>query len=829
MNRSLRPSLRLLCALSLLAMALCSSCGESGQLEDASRQLRFGNLDQADSLLEGTSSDAALKLREQIAEVRRARVELGGRLDELRAGEPDVEQLELERLLEKTEDPVAIDRIERAISRSVDRLAELRSESGRKARSAGSSLAKAAPPKPEPPRKRAPEPHEAAVDANGLDAARDAVGARMADQHWAHALAELEMVLPVAGDRVEEFRALRRQVQERAEAEVVVLLAAAEQDDQAGKPGRARDLLREAAPRFRASGSGAPLHEALRDLEGRLEIIALSDEVEVAEGRAATPARSSADPAQRAAALERGGDLAGALDAYLEASLHALLGVERSGLHRRCLAIERRLLMRAEILAARAIAPEDWSAEFGLVGGDSTHLQLSHGLVSWGDWGLAKLKRAASKAKLSQEAQLGLLAERFERGDTAGQRGALAKLARFMEDGVVSQADAWALVAEQRGEAVPEGGYVWVRGAWIGKRARLDTQRAEVLTALEGQFNKARSLDDCDTAWAALIELGADAKPRLVPLLEARWEEALDAVRKGGTLRTLERVAQDREELDRRRSEALALIFDEEQYFYPYQPPECPPEQARLYGPVQRRVDELVEALQAVWGSGKPAKLGAGFRESLAELGWLRAHAKQQGLQLELTEDLPAWLLFIPAELDAVGLREFAWDHAESLDLAYNRTVLAFNERRWAKSKSFTDEETASRSEQRQVTITNEYRMMFGRRVVAWNPDLQIASSMHSEYMARTGDFGHFEKGDPERRSPFDRMRLAGYNMGASENCHMGSGSPEGAHGGWIRSSGHHRNLLMSGHREMASAQVSSYWTQNFGTGTAFLAELDSW
>ena len=81
-----------------------------------------------------------------------------------------------------------------------------------------------------------------------------------------------------------------------------------------------------------------------------------------------------------------------------------------------------------------------------------------------------------------------------------------------------------------------------------------------------------------------------------------------------------------------------------------------------------------------------------------------------------------------------------------------------------------------------------------------------------------------------ERERPqFDRMRLAGYDHGVSENCHMGSGSAEGAHQGWRRSSGHHRNLLMAGHREMASALASIYWTQNFGTGTQFLGELDGW
>jgi len=113
--------------------------------------------------------------------------------------------------------------------------------------------------------------------------------------------------------------------------------------------------------------------------------------------------------------------------------------------------------------------------------------------------------------------------------------------------------------------------------------------------------------------------------------------------------------------------------------------------------------------------------------------------------------------------------------------------------------------------------------------VLAWNPRLQESSDGHSAYMARTGHFGHYEEGDEERRTPFDRMRLAGYNYGVSENCHRGGGSAQGAHEGWCKSSGHHRNLLSAGHTEMASAVDSGYWTQNFGTDKDYRSEIEAW
>jgi uncharacterized protein YkwD len=155
--------------------------------------------------------------------------------------------------------------------------------------------------------------------------------------------------------------------------------------------------------------------------------------------------------------------------------------------------------------------------------------------------------------------------------------------------------------------------------------------------------------------------------------------------------------------------------------------------------------------------------------------------------------------------------------------------VLAYNESHWTALDSDKEVDAAlfpNVAEREQVRITNRYRMLMGRRAVAWNPRVQVAAQGHSEYMANTGDFGHFEQGDPKRHSPFDRMKLAGYPKGASENCAMIGGDPQGAHDGWLHSSGHHRNILMSGHREMASASASNYWTQNFGSDTAFQKEL---
>ena len=118
--------------------------------------------------------------------------------------------------------------------------------------------------------------------------------------------------------------------------------------------------------------------------------------------------------------------------------------------------------------------------------------------------------------------------------------------------------------------------------------------------------------------------------------------------------------------------------------------------------------------------------------------------------------------------------------------------------------------------EREQVKVTNEYRMMFGRWPVRLIEKLVLSSRGHCEEMSRIGYFGHFSP-TPGRRTPYDRMRLAGYTYGASENCVAGSTSPKGAHARWCHSSGHHRNILMPPWTEMGTGHYGSMMTQNYG------------
>lgn len=327
-----------------------------------------------------------------------------------------------------------------------------------------------------------------------------------------------------------------------------------------------------------------------------------------------------------------------------------------------------------------------------------------------------------------------------------------------------------------------------------------------------------------DAALAALEALGPAVQPRLVAALDRRLTVAVSTITSGNVLGQLGTIADARKALDAARQGALLLIQDEERYFYPYTAPECPPERARLYPGVQQEVDALVEKVRAAWKSSRRAKISPNLRTALEELDWNRAERAKRSIPFTWPAVLPAWIDALDRDSDALELRSFAWDAKERKQFERDALVEAFNARIWQR-RDFAVAQTPSSEEQKQVLVTNEYRKMFGVCALAWNPKLQASARGHSDYMAETGEFGHYEK-DPTRKTPGDRMRLAGYKAGASENCHMGGGGAEGAHAGWTHSSGHHRNLLVARHRELGSAEAGAYWTQNFGSGNDFERDL---
>ena len=225
-------------------------------------------------------------------------------------------------------------------------------------------------------------------------------------------------------------------------------------------------------------------------------------------------------------------------------------------------------------------------------------------------------------------------------------------------------------------------------------------------------------------------------------------------------------------------------------------------------------------AVREVWESPRRARLATAFRAALEEIAWSRSVQAPRQLAFAWDPAVPAWVEQIDRSSEVVDLASFALDAREAGLLARDRAVLELNEATWKRGK-FDAASTPNAEEQEQVRVTNRYRALLGRRVLAWNPKVQAAAQGHADYMSKTGDFGHFEP-DPARHGPVERLKLAGYPGVGGENCHMGDSGAEGAHVGWTQSSGHHRNLLEVGHKEMASAIAGPYWCQNFGAAGEF-------
>ena len=351
--------------------------------------------------------------------------------------------------------------------------------------------------------------------------------------------------------------------------------------------------------------------------------------------------------------------------------------------------------------------------------------------------------------------------------------------------------------------------------------------------ALGHKLANAKKEHDRDLFFAQLlseIEESEEAAQTLEASLLTRWERTTQGLAKAKLEKKFAKLLKHRAKWDEARKLALELIEDETTYFYPYRQPEVSAAKAAEYQKVQQEVNKRVAALREVWTKSPQVKLSNKQRAWLRELAWLQSKQAHVSQPLELPEGMPMWFAWLPGDVKAIQLNNLAMTEKEAARLASDRGVAAYNEQVWKATQEpkrvKTDEDRKLQAsfptevEREQVRVTNDYRAMLGRGALTWDPRLQEATHYHSEYQTRTGEFGHYQK-EEATRTPFQRMRLAGYTRGVSENCAKGYTDPFAALMGWTRSSGHHRNMIMKGHRQMASAVDGDVWTQNYGVGEA--------
>jgi hypothetical protein len=374
--------------------------------------------------------------------------------------------------------------------------------------------------------------------------------------------------------------------------------------------------------------------------------------------------------------------------------------------------------------------------------------------------------------------------------DQGLRRQALESVCAALEN-EATRAEAERLYAAREGVPVPEGGFVAEKGQVISRAEWKRRRNAEAITGLQ---------------------------KREVGLLRHLHESVL--------VRSLDRMREKRGDLDKARAHALELVFDEVKYFYPYE--------GRMgeYTPVQQDVNKRVEAVEKLWEDRTRlrTKPDAGTLQVLKDFDAAVKELHDLGAEpVAVEKEVEDIRRYFDRDLD---VRSFFLDAEEFALLERDQAVMKDN----AKRKTVADE-----TEAKQVEITNAYRMMFGRRALAIADRLVLSARAHCDDMSRGGFFSHFNErllnmkpGEkiPKQacgcssdalipgctHGPDARIRAQGYEfIACSENIHMGSGDPQGAHTGWIHSSGHHRNLLHTAWKEMGTGRVGKHWAQNFG------------
>lgn len=116
------------------------------------------------------------------------------------------------------------------------------------------------------------------------------------------------------------------------------------------------------------------------------------------------------------------------------------------------------------------------------------------------------------------------------------------------------------------------------------------------------------------------------------------------------------------------------------------------------------------------------------------------------------------------------------------------------------------------------VRYTNMARREAGCGPVRVDDELRTAARKHSYDMAANHYFSHTSK---DGRSPWDRMRAAGYNSPAAENIAKGQRDPQRVMAAWLMSEGHRNNILNCQIRAIGVGVRlggdGPYWTQDFG------------
>ena len=655
-------------------------------------------------------------------------------------------------------------------------------------------------------------------------ASRDDVAAAIAQamesvarSDFAQAMAQLELALGVAAAADRDRLAQQMEsIRAAAKAQLEQVLSRARNEAEQGRIRSGIDALAEASPRFPATGPFAAIPALLDELRRREASGISGMPLDVASESARRRTLELLAPSLiRIRALETDGDFAGAR-AEIQKAAASVRDSDReyaTRLDLRIADIDRVLAWHEEVGKLVAAAPievalvDRGTARIVGVAGSLLRVALGSGeeSVSWFAVDADSIAQIEEAAKLSPMAALGA-ASLLYRADA--RRLAERALARaYQQDKSLAQ-EIWRTLAHGRGEPVDPRGYELRADGFVSvANAEAEKQAQKVLTridaALRSKDKKVRESIVTDA-----LALGPAAAGAVASRFQRLLDKEIETLDKSPLRKQIDKLDAQRTHLDAARAAAKALIYDETKYFYPYKPPQVEADRYAEYVRVQAEVNRLVDVVRADWNDERiKVKVPANIADSIERLDWIST----------VLRDL--------AELDPLALVGVEWARAlipgESVSI---RTYCKnFEERStrelWRKIDAYNDVLSAQipRGDASLLRITNDYRAMFGHRPLALDLKVLVAARGHAQEMSKLGYFSHFSP-TPGRKTPSDRMLLAGYTHGAGENIALTDGA-EGAHLAWCQSSGHHRNLLSPNHTEAGMAGDGRYWVQNFGNG----------
>jgi uncharacterized protein YkwD len=366
------------------------------------------------------------------------------------------------------------------------------------------------------------------------------------------------------------------------------------------------------------------------------------------------------------------------------------------------------------------------------------------------------------------------------------------------------------VLADAAGMDWPKKPFVWVGDAYV---SGADYERLQAQKIVESETLRLSSAQKAEreAAYARLEALGDVAKSAYQRGLATAKLELAKKVAAGAAWKKLEVVLALAKELDAARDAALEVIMDEASYPYPHETSELD----SLHAKAQVEVNKRLAVVRKIWDDERSCPIGRELREARERLTELETRLAKLELGMGTTALDP--LLHLPAS-ESATVRTIARDHEERLRIDESLAWMQLNA---------TDPCGASAIEAEQVRITNDYRMMMARHAVRIHPLLVVSARGHSQDMARLGFFDHINDKDPAKRTPEDRMRLAGFSgAGGSENIAVSGGGAAGAHRSWLHSAGHHRNILAKEWRLLGSGNDGSLWTQNFSVSAHDEADL---